>query len=60
MKEDVTMLEVLKMGVAEMIGTAILVFLGCMGCVGSLGTRPSSLQVSFIFGFAVMLIIQVF
>ncbi|XP_034936322.1 aquaporin-like isoform X2 [Chelonus insularis] len=47
-----------KSGLAELIGTAMLVFIGCMGCVGSLGTKPAPLQISFVFGFTVMLIIQ--
>lgn len=46
-------------GLAELIGTAILVFLGCMGCVGSLGVVPPHLQITLTFGFAVMVVIQV-
>ncbi|CAH1185864.1 unnamed protein product [Phyllotreta striolata] len=47
---------------AECGGTAILVFLGCMGCVSSLaagGSIPHE-QISFTFGLAVMAAIQVF
>lgn len=51
--------ETTKSGLAELIGTAMLVFLGCMGCVGSLGVQPSLLQISFAFGLVVMLVIQV-
>ncbi|XP_043463460.1 aquaporin-like [Leptopilina heterotoma] len=58
LKEDVRISEIFKMCLAELIGTGILVFLGCMGCVGSLGHRPSPLQISFTFGLAVMVIIQ--
>lgn len=46
-------------GLAEAIGTAILVFMGCMGCVASLGVMPSHLQISLTFGLAVMVVIQV-
>lgn len=45
-------------GLAEMIGTSILVFIGCMGCVGSLGVVPPHLQITLNFGFAVMVVIQ--
>jgi aquaporin related protein len=47
---------------AEIGGTAILLFLGCMGCVNSLspgGIIPHE-QLSFTFGLAVMVAIQVF
>lgn len=44
---------------AEMIGTSMLVFLGCMGCIGSLGVIPSHLQIALTFGLAVMIVIQV-
>lgn len=44
---------------AETIGTSMLVFVGCMGCIGSLGVVPSHLQVALTFGLAVMLVIQV-
>lgn len=47
----------------EIIGTAILIFLGCMGCLGSMkpyeGTGPSTMQISFAFGLAVMVAVQV-
>ncbi|XP_011063930.1 PREDICTED: aquaporin-4-like isoform X2 [Acromyrmex echinatior] len=47
----------------ELIGTSILVFLGCMACMGSMkpyipGIGPSMIQVSFAFGLAVMIAIQ--
>lgn len=45
-------------GFAEMIGTALLVFVGCMGCVASLGVVPSHLQIALTFGLAVMVVIQ--
>ncbi|XP_056635561.1 uncharacterized protein LOC130444459 [Diorhabda sublineata] len=47
---------------AEIGGTAILLFLGCLGCVNSLasgGFIPHE-QISFTFGLAVMVAIQVF
>ncbi|KYN17063.1 PREDICTED: aquaporin AQPAe.a-like [Trachymyrmex cornetzi] len=47
----------------ELIGTTILIFLGCMACMGSMkpyisGTGPSMIQISFAFGLAVMIAIQ--
>lgn len=45
---------------AEVVGTAILVFLGCMGCVtGIAGGSIPHLQISFTFGLAVLVAIQV-
>lgn len=46
-------------GLAELIGTGILVFLGCMGCVAGLGVVPFHLQIALTFGFAVAVVIQV-
>ncbi|CAL7942442.1 unnamed protein product [Xylocopa violacea] len=43
---------------AEVIGTSMLVFMGCMGCVGSLGVVPSHFQVAITFGLVVMIVIQ--
>lgn len=45
-------------GLAELIGTSILVLVGCMGCVASLGVVPSHLQITLTFGLAVMVVIQ--
>lgn len=45
-------------GLAEMIGTAMLVFLGCMGCVAGLDVIPQHLQITLNFGLAVMIVIQ--
>lgn len=49
----------LIVGLAELIGTAILVFLGCMGCIAGLGVVPPHLQITLTFGLAVMVVIQV-
>ncbi|XP_015115170.1 aquaporin [Diachasma alloeum] len=57
-QEESSRWDTFKCGLAEFIGTGLLVFLGCMGCVGSLGNAPALLQISFVFGLAVMLIIQ--
>lgn len=46
-------------GLAEMMGTSLLVFLGCMGCVSGLGVVPSHLQITLNFGLSVMIVIQV-
>ncbi|XP_076302903.1 aquaporin-like [Lasioglossum baleicum] len=43
---------------AETIGTSMLVFVGCMGCVGTLGVIPSHFQIALTFGLAVMIVIQ--
>lgn len=45
-------------GLAELIGTGILVFLGCMGCIAGLGVVPPHLQITLTFGLAVMVMIQ--
>ncbi|KZC09226.1 Aquaporin AQPcic, partial [Dufourea novaeangliae] len=58
LKEDATAREVLNTAIAEFIGTAILVFIGCTGCIGSLGIVPGVLQISLTFGLAVMIAIQ--
>lgn len=58
MKEDATIWDTVLTGLGETIGTAILVFLGCMGCVGSMGLTPSLMQISLTFGLAVMIAIQ--
>lgn len=58
MKEEMPILETILVLLAEIIGTAILVFIGCMGCVGSMGVVPPIAQISLTFGFAVMIAIQ--
>lgn len=58
-QEDGSALESLKKGVAEMVGTGIIVFLGCLGCVGSMGNVPSQVQICLSFGFAVITAITV-
>lgn len=46
-------------GLSELLGTGILVFLGCMGCVGGLTPiSPSHLQITLNFGLSVMMVIQ--
>lgn len=44
----------------EMIATAMLMFLGCMGCVTSLTFINTNLQCSLNFGFVVLICIQCF
>lgn len=47
---------------AELLGTGVLVFLGCMGCSGGLTKdmqAPPHLQVTINFGVAVLIVIQV-
>ncbi|KAG7212269.1 hypothetical protein KM043_012598 [Ampulex compressa] len=57
-KEDTTVWDSVLVALGEAIGTAILVFLGCTGCVGSMGVTPPIMQISLTFGFAVMIAIQ--
>jgi aquaporin related protein len=45
---------------AEFLGTAMLIILGCVGCLGSLTIQPSQLQITLNFGLAVLIVIQVF
>lgn len=58
-QEDYSAWDTIKIAFAELIGTAILVFIGCMGCVGSLGNEPLMLHSSLGFGLAVMIVILV-
>lgn len=59
-EEGSTLWDKLLVVLAELIGTALLVFLGCTACVGSLGTTPTPLQIGLAFGFAVMIAVQCF
>lgn len=59
MQGEGTVKSTLIAGLAELIGTGILVFLGCMGCIAGLGVAPVHLQITLTFGFAVMVVIQV-
>lgn len=58
LREEATIWDTFLLILAEIIGTAILLFIGCMGCVGSMGFKPPLLQLSLAFGFAVMIAIQ--
>ncbi|KAG5331742.1 AQP protein, partial [Acromyrmex charruanus] len=44
---------------AEIIGTAMLLYIGCMGSVGSMGSAPPALQTALAFGLSVNFIIMV-
>lgn len=59
--DDLTTLQRVVLCASEFGGTAILVFLGCMGCVTGIagGSIPHE-QISLTFGLAVMVAIQVF
>ncbi|KAI4501300.1 hypothetical protein M0802_003673 [Mischocyttarus mexicanus] len=59
-QEEGAMKKTIVTGLAEMLGTSILVFLGCTGCIGSLGVVPSHLQITLNFGLSVMIVIQCF
>uniref|UniRef100_A0A0K8TQ22 Putative aquaporin major intrinsic protein family n=1 Tax=Tabanus bromius TaxID=304241 RepID=A0A0K8TQ22_TABBR len=45
---------------AEVVGTSLLVYLGCMGCLTTFGTESNFLSSNLSFGFVVMIIIQIF
>lgn len=45
---------------AELLGTAMLMFFGCMGGISWDGNKVGGLQSSLAFGLVVMLIIQTF
>lgn len=53
-------LDLLTLFLAEVIGTGLLLFIGCMGCVEGLGFIPSHLTICLNFGLAVMIIINIF
>jgi glycerol uptake facilitator-like aquaporin len=53
------MLDLIKTGVAELIGTAIFVLLGCLGCVKSFENIPSHMQICLTFGLAVITAVTV-
>ncbi|XP_050306765.1 aquaporin AQPAe.a-like isoform X2 [Anthonomus grandis grandis] len=57
--DNLTLAERLTVFAGEVGGTAILVFLGCTGCVASKGIPPH-LQISLTFGLAVMVAVQIF
>lgn len=57
--EDTTLWDMFLVALGEVIGTAILVLVGCMGCVGSMGVTPTTVQIALTFGLAVMVAIQV-
>ena len=53
-------LDLLTVFLAETISTALLVFIGCMGCVDGFDYKPTHLSICLAFGFAVMLLINIF
>lgn len=55
----ISTLDKISIFLAELLGTALLVYLGCMGCVSGLGNEPSHIQITLNFGLAVMICIQV-
>ncbi|XP_014214758.1 aquaporin AQPcic-like [Copidosoma floridanum] len=60
MLDSTSVRELLITALAEMLGTAILLLLGCMGCLGGLTSVPPHLQITLNFGLTVMLVIQCF
>ncbi|XP_012543739.1 aquaporin isoform X3 [Monomorium pharaonis] len=57
-KGEGTVKTTLIAGLAELIGTSILIFLGCMGCISGFDIQPIFLHITLTFGFAVMVVIQ--
>lgn len=48
------------MFLGEVLGTGTLIFIGCMGCIGTLGVAPPPpMQTAFTFGLTVNLLIMV-
>ncbi|OXU29363.1 hypothetical protein TSAR_010656 [Trichomalopsis sarcophagae] len=59
--KDVSFKGLAVAALAEMLGTATLLFLGCMGGIaGFTGSNPPHLQITLNFGLAVMIVIQCF
>lgn len=57
------LLQLLTVGLSETIATAMLIFLGCMGCVNlsdDPAKAPSHLNIILGFGLVVMLIVNIF
>ena len=54
-------LDIIAILMAEVLGTGLLMFLGCMGCVDGLFVEhsPTPFETSMTFGFTVMIVIQV-
>lgn len=60
MEKDSTLWDKSLTVLAELIGTAILVFLGCTASLGMFSENPPPpLQIGLAFGFAVMIAVQV-
>lgn len=59
---DPKILQLLTVGISETIATAMLIFLGCMGCADLSGgaSPPSHLSIILGFGLVVMLIVNIF
>lgn len=53
-------LDTISVLLAELVGTGLLVLLGCMGCVGGLGWKPTHFESCFNFGIVVLVLVQTF
>ncbi|XP_070497260.1 aquaporin AQPAe.a-like isoform X1 [Chironomus tepperi] len=61
MKMKQSFVELLTLGLSECIGTAMLLFFGCMGCVDfGAGGFPNHLSICLGFGLTVMVIVNIF
>ncbi|XP_030751163.1 aquaporin AQPcic-like [Sitophilus oryzae] len=60
--DDMSWMDRVVLFLGEVGGTAVLMFLGCMGCVGAITSNGviSDEQMSWAFGFAVLIAIQIF
>lgn len=53
-------LQIVTVFLGELLGTVLLVFLGCSGCIQWTDHQPNPLQVSLSFGFVILICIQIF
>lgn len=53
-------LERISVFLAELLGTAILVFLGCSTCISGFGAVYNELVICLTFGLVVMLVVNIF
>jgi aquaporin related protein len=53
-------LELLTLFLSEVLGTGLLLFIGCGGCVDVFDFKPNHLTICLNFGLAVMIIINIF
>lgn len=55
-----TYIDLLTGFLSETIATGLLLFIGCLGCAGPFGHKPSHLEMCIGFGLTVMLLMNIF